>query len=109
MNDIDDKLWEIFINDSKRKGLHDDSYENYVVTPDVIIPQIKQAFEAAGYLYVPKGVTIELRLTGQEWYDRFEKEAEEVEARGSYSDDEAWAMYRELVQAAKKAAGLDRE
>lgn len=96
-----------------------------------VIPQIKQAFSEAGYINgidyadwltrrqrIPeglrgymdfvaknKGLKVPPRLmTGQEWYDRFEKEYRKL---GGYPDDVN--INSNAMEAARKASGVDDE
>jgi len=65
MDELEQKIRKIFMNDSKRKGLHDDSYVNYVVTPNAIIPEILQAIQEAGY--------VQLFKSGDKYFDDYEE------------------------------------
>lgn len=86
-----------------------------VTLSDDVIAEIKQAFAEAGYLespitpdtksiYAPT-ITNEHRtfMTGQEWYNRFEKEYDAI--------DPDWEVPipSETLAAAKRAAGLTDE
>jgi hypothetical protein len=86
MNSLDQKLKEIV-----------EKYEN---TDSIeLVAQIRRAFADGGYK-IPLGVTVTpktVRLTGQEWYDRFEKE---IKYKRPYTNNIA------TLEAAKKAAGL---
>jgi hypothetical protein len=111
MSDLDEKLRDIFINDSKSKGLHDDNWENFVVSPDKIIPQIKQAFADEGYQYVTRAEdSLVTRyhngelMTGQEWYDRFVKELNT--ALPSLPIFKFNTKEAKIIKAVKRAAGL---
>lgn len=71
------------------------------------IAQIKQAFAEEGWCapihFIDRGdgikVSAEQVMTGQEWYDRFEKE---IRKNGKAD------FNKELLEAAKKAAGLEK-
>lgn len=122
MSNLDDKLREIMLN-ARKVGLSDE-------TATYEVAQIKQAFEEAGYvksgyanfksLKVPDEPldTLQVKhepslMTGQEWYDRFEKElSHEIYGDTNPSDKVdcegiPYACSCDLLDAAKRAAGLD--
>ena len=70
---------------------------------DEVLDQIIQAFKDEGWrLHLAENVVVVSRegyMTGQEWYDRFEKEMEQVIFYDSEDRDD-------VTNAAKKAAGL---
>jgi len=91
--------------------------------PDAAVETIKQAFTDSGYLNSVRmnGKTIVMNgkdplgqvvywpdkaMTGQEWYDRFEKELEHKVIGVGYGGQDALYVFNYVVGAAKKAAGL---
>lgn len=94
---LDDKLREIVLIDSGITKAKLGSYPN-------AIAQIKQAFNENGYIkYEGKEL-----LNGQEWYERFEKEAPFYNAS---PDKDEYSRGRNdtldlCKEAAKKASGL---
>lgn len=125
MADLDDKLREILLAPYKYpKGdgatMFDDKGDIPIL--DTQIAQIKQAFAEAGYIshnskiywakhddkmYIVNGsdpikrVSLSTLMTGQEWYDRFEKQV-----RKSPDVDDWHYTHLEVLEAAKKASGL---
>jgi hypothetical protein len=95
-SNLDDKLKEIF----------KDSDLMYSHATEVLIAQIKQAFAEEGYFQVEVNGKIythnlnDNRLTGQEWYDRFEKE---VVGRDWHVAD---ILPAPQTEAARKASGI---
>lgn len=126
MSDLDKKLQDI-LNTTYSFGNEDKDLEFYGTSNDDEIEAIKQAFIDEGWIpykpfeYTPEGKkpawwskTPELMtgdehkartaglMTGQEWYDRFEKEVGQYEA-GGWIDD----TLDNVLLAAKKAAGIE--
>jgi hypothetical protein len=121
MSDLDEKLREII-------GNHERAVQERAKNTSFTVMEIEQAFKDAGYIKVPQQVEDTWReynriagyMTGQEWYDRFEKELWQPpkQERITQGDDgeshdrfyrvggEVF-MYNQAVAAARKAAGLD--
>lgn len=106
MSNLNDSLKKIKITAYFKKG------EEYLFLNDKDITEIKQAFAEAGYINMqgakvsgPKYTVQTYRgdgarmMTGQEWYERFDKE---LRAEDTYSIDE-------ILQAAKRASGIDHD
>lgn len=103
---LDDKLKEIKVYPTHNGFL-----------PDHALAQIKQAFVEEGYIDFKKEYQVKGFMTGQEWYDRFEKE---LGAMVDYYRENLWnsvepspaqkILYEQqnykILQAARKAAGL---
>lgn len=99
MTDLDFKLLKIL-----------DAYDKTLIDTEAIA-QIKQAFRERGYRLSDKysyyksitrdGVTY---YSGQEWFDRFEKEIS-----GIAFPSEARATFYWTIEAAKRAAGIKDE
>lgn len=85
---LDNKLRQII------KGWHSGVGDE---NADKAIAQIKQAFADKGYLQIQSEVGMDTFFTGKQWYDRFEKEIEDLR-------DSDWGG--DYVNAAKKASGL---
>lgn len=98
MTNLDDKLKELVF---KMAGGIKDGGEDEIT-------QIKQAFADEGYVAKSElkswSYTAEL-LTGTEWYDRFEKELNNLGV--NYKTGMTGLMASEILEAAKRAAGLD--
>lgn len=72
--------------------------------------RIKQAFIEAGYSKSPltairEEMQIRGMMTGQEWYDRFAKELDDIEMKLVIHNKTA--TKEEILEAAKKAAGIE--
>lgn len=102
MSDLDDRLREIPID---RDG------GRYHLSSAELI-WVKQAFADEGYERLghhttkKPGQKAELIMTGQEWYDRFEKEMDEAKRWTSMNG--AIVMSPNVaIEAAKRAAGIE--
>ena len=108
MSTLDDRLREILRADRA----------NELAIAETIA-QIKQAFADEGWIKIPQIVEVEGKLetqhnfvdinnmrymTGQEWYDRFERELQRVAFVDEYDVRNA---VNQCWDAAMKAAGLD--
>lgn len=126
MSDIDDKLREILVNTAKNWVEEDGRPKHLLQELDECIPAIKQAFADAGYHdtdleqmveyenngYSMSGkdavqsydLTDRNRMTGQEWYDRFEElmRVPHIKVR-----KDGLVRYLGVLELAKRAAGLD--
>jgi hypothetical protein len=92
---------------------------------DVEIAVIKQAFADEGYLKFPQDIqesrlmdASEVRLSGKQWYDRFEKEAESLShyirslfregyPTATHEDEREMFVKLDVLEAAKRASGLE--
>lgn len=111
MSDLDDKLSEIL------EDVSDFSHDGEYIGDKNVVAQIKQAFADTGYIRPGRHETVNQRLrekvvngelmTGQGWYDRFQKDliyqlgtTGQLHARDS-------AMMELVLKAAKRAAGIE--
>lgn len=117
MSELDKKLEEILDKSSdywicdeyhihSGKDANSDPDDGHMTYDDAkVIRDIKQAFIDAGWSDNPfyfdsKSESLKKKLTGQEWYDRFEREMKSV---GFYP-----VMLGTPFKAAKKAAGIEQ-
>lgn len=110
MEDLDKKLDEI-LGKFGIQVLGDNS------NPDTK-QEIKQAFIDAGwsdnpFYYDSQSESLKKKLTGQEWYDRFEKELQlpitsTDFAFGDDRDSRYWLYRDDVIKIAKKAAGIEQ-
>lgn len=97
---LDDKLRKILNTELSAVG--ETGWSHTDKEADGLLVHIKQAFYQAKHYYIPDNIKLLERpgadnlMTGQEWYDRFEKEYQ----NSSNGDD------HEAYEAAKKAAGI---
>ena len=110
MSDLDDKLREIL---AKVKF-----YPTVEIPPSEAIAAIKQAFTEAGHKKFTNRLDLETHnlthtdkplMTGQEWYDRFEKEMYFLIAMvwDDHKEHHEILDREQILEAAKKAAGLE--
>lgn len=114
-SDLDEKLLDAI---REAQGYIDDE-DIQLEAANVAIEQIKQAFKDAGYERISEGTIPTFKsylkqvTTGQEWYDRFEKEwgtwpEKDCCNPGSSCEDQTRIdMQRGALEAAKKAAGVE--
>lgn len=88
MSSLDNKLREILIATQP---------EEIPVTIDEAVDQIKQAFAEAGYVPIVGFLKDNGWLTGQEWYERFEKQLPPF----------SLVPFEDIIEAAKRASGLE--
>jgi hypothetical protein len=120
MNDLDDKLKQIFedCTESNTIGYQDDSGDeierDYLDIPRAI-EQIKQAFKDVGYILLQEksparnGKIIPL-MTGLEWYNKFKKELEDITDQPHFPEllsHHAIDSIGIALNAAKKAADIE--
>lgn len=99
-NDLDKKLEELL-------DYADYSNNGADVKPkNVIVQHIKQVFADAGYTQEPHQFDVHgnLKINGQEWYERFEKELNEY-----YEQAGADYVPQIVYEAAKRATGLQND
>lgn len=130
MSDLDNRLREILLETYNSAYLYEGRTQNYTTRKlKSDISQIKQAFADEGYVlffesgnefnddYARKKKQLEVqhkrdveafreRMTGQEWYNRFEKELGEPEIFVGYGYDSVGYEDDRVLNAAKKASGL---
>lgn len=108
---IEDKLKEIVGEYLAQKPVSDEEWWGFDTRVDVdgAITQVIQAFKDAGWVNTKavefEGFTVDTLMTGQAWYDRFEKEIGKFNYDHRGSTDIYWSD--ELQKVAKKAAGLE--
>jgi hypothetical protein len=124
MSDTDQKLREILETGCDVTTAPGGEAIGTVDVPDETIEEIKQAFADAGYIQLPNlkpgdyitinagtvminrdgTMTPVTRMTGQEWFDRFEKELRGFTFADNHDSRES---VNQCWEAAKRAAGLD--
>lgn len=88
--------------DDKLRGLYDghpDHMEEWLT-------DIKQAFADEGFISVYQGRVDKPTMTGQEWYDRFEKELKQSGFSWDIQNGNQAEAIFDVNEAAKKASGL---
>jgi len=130
MSDLDKKLIEILRwckeqetwNDFlKKSGKMEPETGDYTSVEAACLVSLRQAFADRGYVRLPQGQVGKLEgveimsingkrvMTGQEWYERFEKEyhnkADWIEAEPEMGDEAG----HDVLLCAKLAAGIDHE
>lgn len=125
MGDLDEKLLEV-IEDNQYIDGEFLKYASEEAKQEAVA-RIRQAFVDAGWLHIPNlktgdfitvnGGTVILngdgtmtrviRLTGQEWYDRFEKKLRGIILPYSEQPHDALMAFNLCEEAAKKAAGIE--
>lgn len=109
---LDDKFKEIEIKRTEYIG--GGEVHRTIRLNDEEIAQIKQLFADVGYRFNPSlkemaGYKINTKptMTGQEFFERFEKELGEPKVFPGYGYDEIGYEDDHVLEAAKKASGLD--
>lgn len=123
MNDLDQKLdksvqstiWIKPIDESQKEAVFPRWFvaNGQTFTFGIDVAAIKQCFEEAGYIKIPPQVEDTWRTyehmagykTGQEFYDRFTKEAEQPYRTVHIAESE----HKQYLEAARRAAGLSNE
>ena len=123
MSELDDKLYELLISVAKNWIENDGRPKHLLIDLENTIPEIKQAFAETGYVLIPQAQVGKLDgveimsingkevMTGQEWYDRFIKNAdhEKVTWPDNASREVICAMVGQVyTEAAKKASNIDK-
>jgi hypothetical protein len=114
-DELDKKLKEMLDEEVinpivEAEGVNPKDY--FGIDSDEIINKTKQAFREAGYIHSPlvklqfKRIESGELMTGQEFYDRFEKELPH-HPNGEVDDDRGYLTTSEVFRAARRAAGLE--
>lgn len=135
MSDLDDKLvdilrwckehetWNDFL---KKSGKMEPEVGDYTSVEATSLQSIKQALTDEGYIKLPyavkdkdnniyigsgKAFTTDHKelMTGQEWYERFEKELPDTELKAYLPSADIAYKRSKVMEVAKRAAGIDHE
>jgi hypothetical protein len=100
------KLREIIENAIEEASTTDWQGTDYDAIATEVIAQIDQAYHQH-YVMMLKSGSPYAMFTGQEWYERFEKEVKQINVWDSDIGDNRLDAIKDCLAAAKRASGLD--